>query len=284
MSTLDSLSGAANGVAPTSRKPLLVTIPHSGERVPPETPWLSSLPERLLMFDVDRYVDRLYAKAIASLGLRCVATEWHRYAADLNRFADDVDADSVVGAEHPSGAFPRGLHWSITTAGERLMPAPMPKETHDRIVKLYFDPFHEQTKAALDAIRKRGAKQTYHVDLHSMPSIGTREHRDPGERRADVVVSDCDGRSCSREFKDAVIASYEKAGFKVAYNWPYKGGRITEAYGAPAAGQHAIQAELNRSLYMDETEKKLNSERLAPMQEALGRALRAIHDSLPDIG
>lgn len=275
-------SGRA-GAASASRKPLLVTIPHSGERVPPETPWLAQLPERLLMFDVDRFVDQLYAPSIASLGLPFVKTEWHRYAADLNRFADDVDGDSVVGAPKPSGAFPRGLHWSITTTGERLMPGPMPQDVHDRIVRLYFDPFHEQVKAALQALRARGAQETFHVDLHSMPSVGTKEHRDPGERRADVVISDCDGKSCSPAFKDSVVRAYENAGFRVAYNWPYKGGRITEAYGAPSSRQHAIQAELNRALYMDESTKRLKPDRLAPMQEALGHALRAIHDSLPDL-
>ena len=35
-------------------------------------------------------------------------------------------------------------------------------------------------------------------------------------------------------------------------NKPYAGGFITEHYGNPAAGLHAIQLELNRALYMDE--------------------------------
>jgi N-formylglutamate deformylase len=33
---------------------------------------------------------------------------------------------------------------------------------------------------------------------------------------------------------------------------PYAGGFITEHYGNPAAGLHAIQLEINRALYMDE--------------------------------
>ena len=35
-------------------------------------------------------------------------------------------------------------------------------------------------------------------------------------------------------------------------NKPYAGGFITEHYGNPAAGLHAIQLEINRGLYMDE--------------------------------
>jgi N-formylglutamate amidohydrolase len=262
-------------------KALLITIPHSGERIPEEAPWLKTLPETLLMFDVDRYVDRLYRPVIDRLKIPFVQTEWHRYAVDLNRWADDVDADSVDGHANPSGMFPRGLHWSITTLGEKLMPGPMPRAVHDAIVAKYFTPFHEQVRARLQALRDAGASTVYHLDLHSMPSVGTREHRDPGERRADIVVSDCDGKSCSPWYRDLVIASYEKAGFRVALNWPYKGGRVTETYGRPSQGQESIQVELNRSLYMNEQTKRLLEDQLAAMQAKLGGAVEAIYNALP---
>ena len=41
-------------------------------------------------------------------------------------------------------------------------------------------------------------------------------------------------------------------GYKVGINKPYAGGFITEHYGRPARGLHALQIEVNRSLYMDE--------------------------------
>ena len=41
-------------------------------------------------------------------------------------------------------------------------------------------------------------------------------------------------------------------GYTVSRNKPYAGGFITEHYGNPAAGLHAIQLEINRGLYMDE--------------------------------
>ena len=41
-------------------------------------------------------------------------------------------------------------------------------------------------------------------------------------------------------------------GYRVRRNKPYAGGFITEHYGAPAAGRHAVQIEVNRALYMDE--------------------------------
>ena len=265
------------------KKPFLITIPHSGERVPDEAPWLKGLPETLLMFDVDRYVDLLYEPTIAKLGVPSVKTEWHRYAIDLNRWQDDVDADSVEGHANPSGKFPRGLHWVITTKGERLQPKPMPRATHDVLVEKYFQPFHRDVRAKMEMIKGAGWKTVFHLDAHSMPSVGTKEHRDPGEKRADIVVSDCDGKSCSTFFKDLVISSYEKAGFKVAYNWPYKGGRVTETYGVPAKGQESIQVELNRALYMNEETKRLVNERVSGVQEKIAKAVSAIYAALPGI-
>lgn len=266
-----------------SNKPLLITIPHSGERVPVETPWLSGLPETLLMFDVDRYVDRLYEPVIKKIALPSVKTEWHRYAIDLNRLPDDVDQDSVEGHQNPSGKFPRGLHWAITTKGERLMPKPISKELHDKLVELYFEPFHKNVREELAKIKARGAKVVYHIDAHSMPSVGTNEHRDPGERRADIVVSDCSGKSCTPEFRDLVVKSYEQAGFSVRVNWPYFGGRVTETYGRPADGIESIQVELNRGLYMDETTKKWREDLAPQIQKRLEAAIESIYAKLPTL-
>ena len=263
-------------------KPFLLTIPHSGERVPIETPWLSGLSEQVLMFDVDRYVDRLYAPSIQDFDLRNVKTEWHRYAVDLNRWPDDVDCDSVQGHKNPSGKFPRGLHWAITTMGERLMPGPMSLALHHELVQKYFEPFHQEVRRELAELKATGATRRFHIDAHSMPSVGTSEHRDPGERRADAVISDCDGKSCSAFFRDLVVSAYEKAGFKVRLNWPYKGGRVTETYGRPSEGQESIQVELNRALYMDEKSKALLSDRLEPMQKSLKDALQTVLEGLPN--
>jgi N-formylglutamate amidohydrolase len=107
-------------------------------------------------------------------------------------------------------------------------------------------------------------------------------HRDPGERRADIVISDCYGKSCDSKYRDLVIASYVTAGFKVGYNWPYMGGRVTEVYGKPSEGQQAIQVELNRSLYMDEKTKELLPSHSA-VQEKILKALSYIKSELPKL-
>jgi N-formylglutamate amidohydrolase len=87
------------------------------------------------------------------------------------------------------------------------------------------------------------------VDCHSMPSTirgGT------GRLRPDIVLGDRYGTSCSGELTDAAASILSRLGYSVSRNKPYAGGFITEHYGQPARGLHALQIEINRCLYMDE--------------------------------
>lgn len=259
--------------------PLFVSIPHSGEKVPDECLWLKNLEEVTLMRDVDRYVDQLYSPALAELRIPSVQTQWHRYAADLNRFPDDVDQGTVKGVSAPAGSHDRGFHWRVTTHNELLIKEPIPMELHQKLVNLIYHPFHEDVRKHYEILKKNHSK-IFHLDLHSMPSLGTKMHKDPGEYRADIVVSDCLGKSSESWFVDLVILAYVRADFKVAYNWPYVGGRVSEQYGHPNIGQNAVQVELNRALYMDENTKKLKTDCLFVIQEKLKKALKFVQEGL----
>ena len=263
--------------------PFFVTIPHSGEKIPEQTPWLKSLPETILMSDVDRFVDQLYEPALNTLSIPFEKTQWHRYAVDLNRFPTDVDCDSVVGNKNISGSHSDGYHWVKTKNEQQLMQQPMPLEAHNQLTELIFEPFHASVKKHYADLKKNGHQQIFHIDAHSMPSLGTRMHKDPGQLRAEIVVSDCLGKSCHSKFRDLVIVAYVTAGFKVGYNWPYLGGCVTETYGHPKLGQNAIQVELNRSLYMDESTKRLNAETSAVVQKKIHKALAYIKSELPNL-
>jgi len=267
-------------VRPAMHKAFFISIPHSGERIPPEAHWLFDLAEPHLMCDVDRYVDQLYGPVLADLKIPSVICPWHRYAVDLNRLPEDVDQDSVLGSANPPGSFSTGLHWVKTTTGLPLMQGPISREVHQQIVKKYFEPFHQSIRQIYDDFARQGFQKVYHIDAHSMPSKGTAAHRDPGEARADIVVSDVDGKSCEPRFKDLVVASYEGAGFKVAVNWPYKGGRLTQFYGRPDLGHHVLQVELNRTQYMNEHSKAKLDKGFGETLRRIEKAVRSIFDQL----
>ena len=82
-----------------------------------------------------------------------------------------------------------------------------------------------------------------------MPSIA---HGVSGNRRPDFVLGDRYGTSCHALVTHRAKLLLEELGYSVLINKPYAGGFITEHYGRPQSGLHAIQIEINRGLYMDE--------------------------------
>lgn len=271
-----SLHGAA-------LKPLFISIPHSGEAVPEEVSWLKGLPEQILMCDVDRYVDQLYHPIVEKLKIPTLISKWHRYVVDLNRSPEDVDQASVIGSLNPVGTHPKGYHWSITTLENALMPQPMSKKLHEQLTERYYTPFHQSVESQIAQLHSQGAPMVFHIDAHSMPSKGTKLHRDNGQRRKDIVISDQNGKSCSKEFKDLVFKAYQDAGFDCGYNWPYVGGFITQKYGKPERGCQTIQVELNRALYMDETTKILLRNKAEQTSQKIGMAVSNIFEKLESV-
>ncbi len=265
------------------KRPFFVSIPHSGENIPPEVNWLQNLPEPIQMCDVDRYVDVLYLPALEQSQIPYVVTEWHRYFADLNRLPEDVDQSSVVGASQPAGAFPLGFLWTKTTNGDPLLSKPISQDLHRQLALKYWQPFHDQVVGQYKKFHGMGFKKVYQLDAHSMPSIGTSAHKDPGENRAEIVVSDFHGNSCEAPYRELVINAYRNAGFEVKLNWPYVGGRVTQTYGVPDRGQHCLQVEMNRSLYMNERTKRQIPERVNAVQEQLKTALQEIGQKIGDM-
>jgi N-formylglutamate amidohydrolase len=262
---------------------LLVTAPHSGEVIPPEATWLQGVEKSILLTDIDRYVHELYGPAAKALQCPFVVADFHRYVVDLNRTPADIDSTQVEGAPAPGSGparFVSGFHWVRTTKGDTLMAKPMARSTHDALVQAYYEPFHAAVREAEAQLIATHGMPRFHIDAHSMPSVGAPgAHKDAGQRRPDIVVSDCEGKSSGGGFKDLVIAAYEAEGFTVAYNWPYKGGRMTEHYGRPAVNRHSVQVELNRSLYMDEGTRQKHSGFLAceaRIRGALGRVVREL--------
>ncbi len=86
-------------------------------------------------------------------------------------------------------------------------------------------------------------------------SVGT-----PASQRPHFVVGDRFGTSCAPEVARTITRVLSGAGYDVQANRPYAGGFITEHYGRPQARVHAVQIEINRALYLDETTLALRTD------------------------
>ena len=101
-----------------------------------------------------------------------------------------------------------------------------------------------------------------------------------GHARPDFIIGDRYGTSCSADLSEAATEILTGMGYRVAHNRPYAGGFITEHYGRPAKGLHALQLEINRALYMDERHHRLHEgfQRVAADMAAFTHHLTSIPD------
>ncbi|HEV2000928.1 MAG TPA: N-formylglutamate amidohydrolase, partial [Xanthobacteraceae bacterium] len=147
----------------------------------------------------------------------------------------------------------------------------LPVDEALRRIELYYKPYDRALRRlVLQAQSTFGLAVL--LDCHSMPSnAGGREERP----RADMVLGDRYGTSCAPAVTDVIEESLRALGYAVLRNKPYAGGFITEHYGDPAAGLHAVQIEINRALYMEEREYR-KSDRFEAVRGDLGRMVSAL--------
>ncbi len=222
---------------------MLVEVPHAGLSLDPESLATLVAPARSIGRDADLYVDELFTDA-PDVGATLLYSHVSRYVCDLNRSPSDLDSETAERGR--AATAPHGLIWRLTTEGKPALSAPIPDEEVQRRLTKIYRPYHAQLRATLEAKRE---KFGFAILLcgHSMPCFGRF-----GERRADVVPGSRGRSTGAPELIDTPELLAKSFGYSVAHDQPYRGGFSTAEYGRPASGIHAVQLELNRSLYMDE--------------------------------
>ena len=258
----------------TTATPVLVEVPHSGLQVPPEVePEIETTPLAVLR-DSDIYVDQLYERA-PDHGATLLVSRVSRYVVDLNRGPDEVDSAAVP--RHPKGRHipARGVVWRARTDGTPLLRAPLTIDQFARRIELYYEPYHQ----TLREVAARMRKEHGHVLIlaaHSMPSAGRRVFGGRELRRADVVPGTRGRSTADARIIDLVDAHFRESGLSVKHDDPYRGGWTTSSYGAPKHGQHAVQIELNRALYVDEGTSEIKNPDFAQLQAVLDQLVNKL--------
>lgn len=227
--------------------------PHSGTVYPPEMGRDPSLSEASLRSAEDALVDRLIVPA-ADRGAMVVLGRLGRAWVDLNRDPADLDPRLIDGA--PDGAVSArtaagfGVIPRLTGDGQALYDRRLSLvEAQARLAGTH-EPYHAALAEGMKAARARHGEAVL-VDWHSMPARATEGVG--GARGPDVVLGNRHGSSCGAELTRRLRRAFEALGWRVALNQPYAGGWTTQRWGRPSDGFHAIQIELNRALYFDES-------------------------------
>jgi N-formylglutamate deformylase len=262
------------------RGPLLFNSPHSGRIYPPDFLQASRLDLATLRRSEDSFVDELIL-GVVGRGHPLMRAHFPRCFVDVNREPYELDPRMFDG-RLPSFANTRSMRVAgglgtvarvVGDAQEIYDQRISVAEALRRIDELY-KPYHRALRRVfLRLHREFGAAVL--VDCHSMPSAtGAKDERP----RADLVLGDRYGTSCVPVIAETIEATMRQLGYVVSRNKPYAGGFITEHYGNPTAGLHAVQLEINRSLYMDERryQRAASFARLASEFEILADRLAEI--------
>lgn len=236
------------------RAPFIFNAPHAGAAYPRSFLEASRLDALTLRRSEDAFVDRLFAGAV-SLGAPLMAARFPRAYLDVNREPYELDPRMFDG-RLPSFANTRSMRVAgglgtiprIVADGQEIYRGRLSvEEALGRIERLY-KPYHRMLRYLVHRTAQVFG-QAVLIDCHSMPATSLNRE---DIVKADIVLGDRYGTSCATLLTDLVESMLRRRGYTVGRNKPYAGGFITEHYGEPALGRHALQIEINRSLYMDE--------------------------------
>jgi N-formylglutamate amidohydrolase len=231
-----------------------MSSPHSGRSYAAEFMSIARLDEKTLRRSEDSYVDEIFAAAPGH-GAPLIAATFPRAFCDVNREAWELDPamfeDALpdwVNTTSPRVGAGLGTIARVVANGEAIYGIRLRFAEAQRRVHGYWQPYHDALLGLVEQTRaKFGACLL--LDCHSMPSGAT------GTRRpsADIVLGDVHGTACAPAVMRRAEAFFNDHGYVTRRNDPYAGGYVTRHYGRPSANIHALQIELARSLYMDET-------------------------------
>lgn len=265
------------------RLPFVFNSPHSGREYPATFLEASRLDEVSIRRSEDAYVDQLFA-SVVPLGAPLLKAHFPRAYLDVNREPYELDPRMFNG-RLPSYANVRSIRVAgglgtvarIVSESQEIYKHRLPvSEALTRIEDIY-KPYHSMLRRLLAQTHVTFGHAIL-IDCHSMPSTVKCQTT---EVRPDFILGDRYSTSCAVELTDYAAELLKSMGYAVSRNKPYAGGFITEHYGRPSNGLHALQIEINRGLYMDESTHSLHSgfNTLAENLAAFARELTAMPDA-----
>ncbi len=254
-----------------STLPIVVSVPHCGTDFPEEIrseykPDLIKAPD-----DTDWFVDRLY-DFVVEMGITLISANYSRWVIDLNR---DVDSKPL----YTDGRIITALCPTTTFLGERLYVDERKEvEAHEvqRRLKEYYYPYHSKIQSLLDESKKKFGKVLL-WDCHSIRQVVPTIQK---EKFPDLILGDANERACDPKLISVALKNLGSAAYSLNHNHPFKGGTTTRSIGKPSLDQHALQLEMTKVNYMDDSERKYDKGRAEKMRELLRRTFSELSEQL----
>ncbi len=242
-------------VLPKTRTTAAVfTSPHSGREYPSEFVRASVLDKTALRSSEDAFVDQLFASA-PEFGAPLLTTPVPRAFVDLNRGAQELDPALIDGVpqnrRNPRISSGLGVIPRVVANGREIHNGKISMGEARRRLSAYYHPYHDRLRQLItESETLFGFSLLF--DCHSMPHEALAVTSYADGKRPDIVLGDRFGATAAAEYVDETERAFQGAGLLVSRNLPFAGAFVTQNYGRPDQGKHAIQIEIDRSIYMNE--------------------------------
>ncbi len=260
--------------------PVVFSSPHSGREYPASFLGMSVLDRQTIRSSEDAFVDELFDCAPRH-GAPLLVARAPRAFVDLNRACDELDPAVIEDvqrvAHNPRVASGLGVIPRVVAGGRSIYRGKIARIEAERRIAQHWRPFHARLSELL-AESHAAFGQAVLIDCHSMPHEAIEGQARPGSARPDVVLGDRFGAAVGGAVMDRIEAAFVRAGLRVSRNAPFAGAFITQTYGRPSRGFHAVQVEIDRALYMDEArvEKRADFEAFRALLAGVVAELAAI--------
>ena len=259
-------------------RPVLVSVPHAGREYPDIVFNALRLPRSALLRLEDRYAD-LLTRHLLRVESPVIIAHRARAWIDLNRDEGDLDVEMVRGADRVNypqpGAKQRGglglVPRRLSGDGE-IWQRPFELADIEQRIQTFHRPYHAQVA---DILKRMHAKFGVAIllDLHSMPPIRQLH----GGTAPQFVIGDRFGQSAGSQYAELLTEQIRMRGHSAALNHPYAGEHILRHHAKPKANIHAIQLEVDRSLYLDSALREPGAG-LAAIQALVSQLVYALAD------
>lgn len=254
-----------------SRLPIVVSVPHCGTAFPDEIkdeyhPHLIASPD-----DTDWFVDKLYDFA-PSMGITMITAKYSRWVIDLNR-------DPQSKPLYTDGRIITALCPTTTFLGEPIYKDNRSEVQADEMTRrldIYYHPYHRKIQEILDDLKSKFGKVLL-WDCHSIRQYVPTIQQD---KFPDLILGSADERSASPELIRSALDTLRTGPFVLNHNHPFKGGYITRFFGKPEEHQHALQLEMCKIRYMDDTETCYDEKRATVVRDLLKATFESLAERL----
>ena len=243
---------------------LIVHIPHASQFIPETERAGLAIDDAELRRQqqaiVDHRTDELFAPQNPNAII--VAAPVSRLVVDVERFRDDKD--------EPTAKYGMGAVYTRGVNGVPLRPK-LEASERERLLKTWYDPHHAKLNREVERLCTTGSRECILIDAHSYPLDPLPTELSNSSSRPEICIGS--DAQWSRGIESIVVAHFEKAGYEVGLDTPYKGSLVpsvvtsnplTNTY----AGFSTVMIEVRRDIYLD-TNTSLPGGRFTHLQSTL---------------